>query len=431
MESLAVFSRSKEFLDLVPGLLPPALAAKANLHRLGPERNILEFLRFEIPELVILHADSVNDNFVPLFKALEDDPWLESINFVLLVPDVERALEQYRGYNVTYFLHWAGVERNLGRVLSILTANKDHLTNVDLVKKLTALTGEITVETDILLVQYYSSFFANYLYKEGYVNAAKKFAVHLVLTELLFNAMEHGNAGISYQEKTEFLSWNSSLQDLVDQRMRKQPWAGRKVTVGYSISPVKSVFTITDEGEGFNTKLIPTKAGIGKLQDSHGRGIFLSINSSDRLEFNAKGNSVTVEFYHNTGAERLVPPGFLVVEPKVWEAGQQIFAENEVGDSLYYIVSGEYTVYIKGKKITTLTPGDIFLGEMSFLLGNRRSATVVASRTGKLVEIGRDAFTEAVKKYPNYAIFLSKLLARRLREANLRYVSTQDMAFGG
>ncbi len=49
-----------------------------------------------------------------------------------------------------------------------------------------------------------------------------------------------------------------------------------------------------------------------------------------------------------------------------------------------------------------LTARDVFMGEMSFLLGNRRTATVIAATGGKLVEISRQAFTEAVKQYPNY-----------------------------
>lgn len=431
MESVAIYSRKKNILDLIPKLFPAELARTTNIQKIHPDKSILEFLRFEIPELVILHMDPKRDDFDAMFKKLEEDPWLESVSFILIAPDVEALMEKYRGFNISYFLDEWGLERNLGRVISMLAENKYMLNRVDLIKKLTTLTGELVIETEVLLVQYYAAFFSNYLYKEGYVSQEKKYAVHLTLTELLYNAMEHGNAGITYEEKSEFLSKNANVQDLIEARMRSVPYAGRRVVIQYSIDPVRSVFSIADEGDGFDTSQVPTRETIGSLLDTHGRGIFLSMNSVDDLRYNDKGNAVTIEIRHNGSAERIIPPGFVQSEPKTYEEGDLIFAEDEAGDNLYYIVSGEYTIYIKGKKITSLTPGDIFLGEMSFLLGNKRSATVVASKRGKLVEISREAFTEAVKKYPNYAIFLSKLLARRLREANLRYVGHEEFTFGG
>lgn len=58
------------------------------------------------------------------------------------------------------------------------------------------------------------------------------------------------------------------------------------------------------------------------------------------------------------------------------------------------------------------------MGEMSFLLNNRRSATVIADEDAKLVKISRKSFVEVMKHYPHYGIFLSKLLARKLARSN-------------
>ena len=53
-----------------------------------------------------------------------------------------------------------------------------------------------------------------------------------------------------------------------------------------------------------------------------------------------------------------------------------------------------------------MSPADIFMGEMSFLLNNTRSAMVRAESQGKLVKISRKAFVAVVKEYPHYGIFL-------------------------
>ena len=68
--------------------------------------------------------------------------------------------------------------------------------------------------------------------------------------------------------------------------------------------------------------------------------------------------------------------------------------------------------------VATLTPDDIFLGEMSFLLGNRRSATVVARGDVRLVKVTKNAFVTGIQKQPHYGIFLARLLAQRLSRLN-------------
>ena len=69
---------------------------------------------------------------------------------------------------------------------------------------------------------------------------------------------------------------------------------------------------------------------------------------------------------------------------------------------------------------TSLTPDDLFMGEMSFLLSNRRSATVVAKGTCTLIKISKQDFVNLIKENPHYGIFLARLLAQRLARLNAR-----------
>ncbi len=401
--------------------IPASVKKTATIGKTAPGAGFFDYLRYEIPDLVVLHAAGDPEPYVTLFTGLEEDPWLDSIGIILVVPDVEEVIEHYQGFNIAYFLNEHEVDRNLGRVIRILGEKRDFLNYDGIIKKITALSGELVLQTDLLLVQYYSSLFSNYLFKEGFVDRGKKYSVKLALEELLTNAMEHGNAGMTYEEKTRLQEQGRSVQDFVEERMRREPWKDRKVTLGYSISPLSSRFTITDAGQGFDTSRLPDPRKQETIDLSHGRGIFLARSGADTLEYNGKGNEVRVEFSHNGKAERTIPPGFIQNEPRHLEPSDVVFWENTSGDHIYYIVSGEYEVYVGGKRIARLTPADVFMGEMSFLLGNRRTATVIAATPGKLVEISRQAFTEAVKQYPNYGIFLSKMLARRLRDNNRRY----------
>ncbi len=421
METIILASESPSVTERMARLVPPDLTTRATVRQKAPDDSLLEFLRYEIPELLVLHLGEGCAPQTGLLEGLEQDPWLDSVGIILVVPDVDEVIEVYRGFNVAYFLNEHELERNLGRVIRLLSEKREFLNYDGVIKKITALSGELILETDLLLVQYYSSLFSNYLYKEGFVDRSKKFSAKLTLEELLTNAMEHGNAGITYEEKTDLQAQGRTIQDAMEERMGRAPWRGRTVTLEYSISPPASRFTITDQGAGFDTARLPSAQDMASLDLSHGRGIFLSMNSADQLNYNRKGNSVTVQFQHNGVAGRSVPPGFIQAEPRHLAPGDVVFRENALGDHLYYIVSGEYDVFVGKKVVARLNPSDVFMGEMSFLLGNRRTATVVAASPGKLVEISRQTFTDAVKRFPNYGIFLSKMLARRLRDNNRRF----------
>ena len=58
------------------------------------------------------------------------------------------------------------------------------------------------------------------------------------------------------------------------------------------------------------------------------------------------------------------------------------------------------------------------MGEMSFLLNQRRSATIKATSTGKLILLTQKTFVNVIREYPYYGVFLSKLLAKRLVRSN-------------
>ncbi|MEW5814344.1 MAG: cyclic nucleotide-binding domain-containing protein [Spirochaetota bacterium] len=111
---------------------------------------------------------------------------------------------------------------------------------------------------------------------------------------------------------------------------------------------------------------------------------------------------------------RITPERSVFTEEIVFNNNQIIFKEGEESNFLYYIVSGKLKIYSKGEFISALTPEDIFLGEMSFLGNNQRSATVKSAGKSTLIKVSRDEFLTVVKENPHYGIFLAKLLAQRL-----------------
>lgn len=111
------------------------------------------------------------------------------------------------------------------------------------------------------------------------------------LQELLINAVEHGNLGISYAEKTLLLR-DGTWQDEILRRLHLPAYRDRYVEVSYQRRPGALCFRIQDQGEGFDWSqyldFSPERAF-----DLHGRGIAMARQLSfDQLNYEGNGNTV-------------------------------------------------------------------------------------------------------------------------------------------
>lgn len=117
--------------------------------------------------------------------------------------------------------------------------------------------------------------------------------IELGLDELITNSMEHGNLGISFDEKVEASNDNTMLQ-LYAEKMKIRKLAQRKIKVKYKLRPKYCEWTITDEGKGFDWQLIPDPTKGAQLMELNGRGIFITHFLFDEMEYLDKGNKVRV-----------------------------------------------------------------------------------------------------------------------------------------
>ncbi len=110
-------------------------------------------------------------------------------------------------------------------------------------------------------------------------------------SELLINAVEHGNLEINYDEKSQLLS--EGLWDVeIESRLQKAPYKHRSVNVIMQKTPNTCIVTITDQGNGFDWKNY-IDFNPERLFDLHGRGIAMSkLMSFDNIEYMEKGNTV-------------------------------------------------------------------------------------------------------------------------------------------
>jgi len=111
------------------------------------------------------------------------------------------------------------------------------------------------------------------------------------LYEIIVNAIEHGNLGITYEEKSRAQKNNSYVQLLQD-RKNKADEEEKKVRISSTYDREWLIIQIKDDGKGFDYRGIPEARSSETMLASHGRGIFLTSLYFDTLSFIDPGNAV-------------------------------------------------------------------------------------------------------------------------------------------
>jgi anti-sigma regulatory factor (Ser/Thr protein kinase) len=117
--------------------------------------------------------------------------------------------------------------------------------------------------------------------------------LRIALRELITNAIEHGNLGLSYADKSSLLASGLFKQEL-ERRRAEADREGRTVEVWVRRSDEAVMIQIRDAGVGFDWRGLPDPRAPVDILDDHGRGILLARLSVDHLEFNEAGNQVTI-----------------------------------------------------------------------------------------------------------------------------------------
>lgn len=90
----------------------------------------------------------------------------------------------------------------------------------------------------------------------------------IALTEAVNNAIQHGN--------------------------KADP--SKQIDISFKLKGKQAVFTVHDQGTGFDYNQLPDPTNPENIENPNGRGVFLMRNLADEVEFNETGNEVSLKF---------------------------------------------------------------------------------------------------------------------------------------
>lgn len=113
----------------------------------------------------------------------------------------------------------------------------------------------------------------------------------MAIQEILMNAIEHGNLGISSEEKLELQKENRWLSE-IEHRLKLPANINKYVNVKVTQSVSEMQIHVADDGQGFNWK--DYKKLKTDNQSTQGRGILMAENLAFKsIQYSEKGNEVT------------------------------------------------------------------------------------------------------------------------------------------
>jgi anti-sigma regulatory factor (Ser/Thr protein kinase)/PAS domain-containing protein len=148
------------------------------------------------------------------------------------------------------------------------------------------------IENYLLLAEDMAFRLSDHLNK--YINHSEVSVMRIALREILINAIEHGNLGISFEEKTNAIVEDTYFS-LIEKRRADPQYGSRKVSIEYVIDGDRAAYKITDQGDGFDVEKHHLRVAQADEQLlAHGRGILMTKNAFDEVIYNKKGNQVVL-----------------------------------------------------------------------------------------------------------------------------------------
>ncbi|NQT88864.1 cyclic nucleotide-binding domain-containing protein, partial [bacterium] len=111
--------------------------------------------------------------------------------------------------------------------------------------------------------------------------------------------------------------------------------------------------------------------------------------------------------------------------------GETLFRQDDEGDGLYILVSGRLRVVAQDpsgspRVLNEVAPGEL-VGEMAFITGDARSASVHAIRDSKMAKLSHAASQQLSRTYPELMVAIARVLTRRLRKSEGTLPSTRPV----
>ncbi len=251
----------------------------------------LEITRARRPDLILLDIQMPKmDGITALSEIREFDPHVSVV--IISAANDKEMVEEALELGAVNFLQKPLIPDEIEFVLDrVYRAIEEDADVVEMLASVERRVTELSIPNDQAMLSKIVAYLGRELQNNYPTYEIPVTEIKLALYEALANALEHGNLGISFDEKTKAMAEPGGVGALIQQRMQDEELAKREIHVSVEYGHGSVEFRVRDEGRGFDHQ----KARVQPLADTtalHGRGITLMQHYMDDVSWNESGTEV-------------------------------------------------------------------------------------------------------------------------------------------
>lgn len=173
----------------------------------------------------------------------------------------------------------------------VLTAAKQERRQQQLLERLSQTESTFILDNDRTAIPALVMHVQEYLVRLQLCDQTERIRIGVALEEALLNAIFHGNLEASSELRQQD---ERHYYQLVEERRRQPPYRDRRVNFTFRMTHAEAVFSIQDEGPGFDPARLPDPTDPENLDRVGGRGLLLIRTFMDEVQFGEKGNRIVL-----------------------------------------------------------------------------------------------------------------------------------------
>jgi len=257
----------------------------------GGGAEALALVEQQTPDLVITDLNMPEIGGLELLKCLRDKH--EGLPVIVMTAhgDEQLPVKVLKAGAASYLPKSLLDEGLLALVTDVLAISQSERRNQRVNDFITQTSTEYLLENDPELITPLVGHLQAMISRMQLRGAEGRLQVGIALMEALSNAMFHGNleldSSLRQHDAAEYLK-------AAHQRREQDPYRSRRVYVCATATHEQAVFTIRDQGPGFEVTQVADPTSPEKLTVASGRGLLLIRTFMDEVRHNAAGNEITM-----------------------------------------------------------------------------------------------------------------------------------------
>lgn len=255
-------------------------------------REALAIMREGVPDLVVTDMQMPELNGLELVEAIRRE--FPAVPVILMTAhgSEEIAVEALQKGASSYV-----PKRNLARDLvntveSLLSVTQVSRNQQAILQALAGGEMHFVLTNDVTRIQPFIGHLQDLMGHLKLVDKNGLIRVATALHEALVNAIEHGN--LELPSELRRIDDRRAYVEQMETRRTQPPFRERRVHLIARFTTSEAVFTVRDEGPGFDPGCLPDPTDPANLENESGRGVFLIRTFMDEVRFNETGNEITM-----------------------------------------------------------------------------------------------------------------------------------------